>query len=134
MTLTWSLVRALIQVCVDPSGKHVVVNGETFAMVILATGVVTAPSYSPLHRSVEELLRAPTVDGLAAVDSTMRWMARAHTLPARLTHCPHASHTARTPYTRLTNCLHASHTARTHASHTLPARLTHCLNVPYALL
>lgn len=35
------------QVSVD--GQHIVVNGETFALVILATGVVTAPSCSPLY-------------------------------------------------------------------------------------
>ena len=60
-------------VCVDSSGEHVLVNGESFAMVILATGVVTAPTCSPLYRSVEELFDAPTVDGLPHVDSFLRW-------------------------------------------------------------
>ena len=65
------------QVCVDGDGKHVVVNGETFSMVILATGVVTAPSCgdsSPLYQSVKELLKAPTVDGLPRVGSDLRWV------------------------------------------------------------
>ena len=65
------------KVRVDSKGEHVVVNGETFAMVILATGVVTAPSCgdsSPLYRSVQELLKAPTVDGLPRVDSRLRWV------------------------------------------------------------
>ena len=65
------------QVCVDGDGKHVVVNGETFAMVILATGAVTAPSCgdsSSLYHSVKELLKAPTVDGLPRVDSRLRWV------------------------------------------------------------
>jgi len=58
----------------DGGGEHVVVvNGEAFAMVVLATGVATAPSSSPLYRSVEELLAAPTVEGLPHVDSTLRW-------------------------------------------------------------
>ena len=46
-------------------------------MVILATGVVTAPSIgdsSPLYHSVKELLKAPTVDGLPRVDSRLRWV------------------------------------------------------------
>jgi hypothetical protein len=65
------------QVCVDGDGKHVVIKGETFEMVILATGVVTAPSCgdsSPLYHSVKELLKAPTVDGLPRVDSRLRWV------------------------------------------------------------
>lgn len=60
-------------VCLDPDGDHVVVNGETFAMVILATGVVTTPSCSSLYQSVEELFGATTVDGLPCVDSNLRW-------------------------------------------------------------
>lgn len=60
-------------VSMDPGGEHVVVNGETFAMVILATGVVTAPACSPLYRSVQELLGAPIVDGLPRVDNFLRW-------------------------------------------------------------
>ena len=61
------------QVCVGRDGEHVVVNGETFEMVILATGVANAPSCSPLYQSVEQLLDAPTVDGLPHVDSFLRW-------------------------------------------------------------
>ena len=53
--------------------QAVIVNGEAFAMVVLATGVATAPSSSPLYRSVEELLGAPTVEGLPHVDSALRW-------------------------------------------------------------
>ena len=60
-------------VCVDRGSEHVVVNGEIFSMVILATGVVTAPSCSPLYHSVEELLEAPTVDGLPNVNNFLRW-------------------------------------------------------------
>ena len=55
-------------------GAHVVVNGETFAMVLLATGVVTESACSPLYRSVENLLHAKTVDGLPCVDSNQRWV------------------------------------------------------------
>ena len=44
-------------------------------MIILATGVVTSPSCSPLYRSVETLLDAPTVDGLPHVDNFLRWVA-----------------------------------------------------------
>ena len=47
---------------------QIVINGKAFAMVILATGVVTAPSCSPLYQSVEALFKAPTVDGLPHVD------------------------------------------------------------------
>ena len=43
-------------------------------MVVLATGVVTAPSCSPLYRSVEESLGARTVSGLPRVDSRLRWL------------------------------------------------------------
>ena len=60
-------------------GDSVAVNGERFAMVILATGVVTAPSCgdsSPLYHSVKELLKAPAVEGLPRVGSTLRWVAR----------------------------------------------------------
>ena len=62
---------------IDDDGEHVVINGETFAMVILATGVVTAPSVgdsSPLYHSIKELLKAPTVNGLPKVDSRLRWV------------------------------------------------------------
>ena len=62
------------QVCLGPGGEHVVVNGDTFAMVILATGVVAAPSCSPLYHSVQELLEAPTIDGLPHVDNLLRWV------------------------------------------------------------
>ena len=61
----------------EHDGEHVVVNGEAFAIVILATGVVTAPSCgdsSPLYHSVKELLQAPVVDGLPRVDSNLRWV------------------------------------------------------------
>jgi len=62
------------QVCIDDSGEHVVVNEDKFAMVILATGVVTESTCSPLYRSVEELLGAPTFDGLPVVDTELRWV------------------------------------------------------------
>ena len=61
------------QASIAEDGSYVVVNGERFAMVILATGVVTATTCSPLYRSVEELLDAPVVDGLPRVDSFLRW-------------------------------------------------------------
>ena len=62
-------------VCVNErDGEEVVVNGEAFEMVILATGVVSAPSCSPLFRSVEEAFKAPTVDGLPRVDCRLRWL------------------------------------------------------------
>ena len=66
-------------VCVDGDAQQVVINGETFAMVILATGVVTAPSCgasSPLYHSVKELLQAPTIGGLPRVDNRLRWVPR----------------------------------------------------------
>ena len=62
---------------VGGDGEHVVVNGEAFAMVILATGVVTAPSSgdsSPLYHSLKEMLQAPAVEGLPRVDSRLRWV------------------------------------------------------------
>lgn len=62
------------QVCIDPSGKHILVNGEPFAMIILATGVVTVPTCTPLYRSVEEIFGAQTVNGLPRVDSRLRWV------------------------------------------------------------
>ena len=65
------------QVCIDKDGEYVVINGEPFSMVILATGVVTAPSIgdsSPLYHSVKELLKAPTVHGLPSIDSRLRWV------------------------------------------------------------
>ena len=52
---------------------HVVVNGEDFGMVILATGVQVAPSLTPLYSSVRQLLNAPTVNGLPKVDPRLRW-------------------------------------------------------------
>ena len=62
------------RVCEGPRGHSILVNGESFAMVILATGVVSAPLSSPLYRSVEELLGAPMVNGLPRVDSRLRWV------------------------------------------------------------
>ena len=59
---------------VEPDGEHLVVNGEIFSMVILATGVATAPSGSPLYRSVQELFDAPMVEGLPRVDDSLRWV------------------------------------------------------------
>ena len=59
------------KVGVDDS--QVIVNDEAFAMVILATGVSPAPSGSSLYQSVQELLDAPTVDGLPHVDTSLRW-------------------------------------------------------------
>ena len=61
-------------VSVDDGGEHVVVNGECFAMVILATGVTNAPSCSPLYRSVADRFGASIVDGLPRVDSSLRWL------------------------------------------------------------
>ena len=63
------------EVCVGADGQSLVVNGETFGMVILATGVVTAPSSSPLYTSVAEGFNAPLVDGFPRVDPKLRWMA-----------------------------------------------------------
>ena len=60
------------QVCVGRDGV-IVVNGDSFAMVILATGVVTGPSCSPIFQSVKELFDAPVVGGLPRVDSRLRW-------------------------------------------------------------
>ena len=60
-------------VCAGERGEGLVVNGELFGMVILATGTATAPGCSPLYRSVQELLEAPMVDGLPHVDSHLRW-------------------------------------------------------------
>ena len=62
------------QACQGAGGNHVVVNGDSFAMVILATGVVAEPSCSPLYHSVQELFEAPTIDGLPHVDNSLRWM------------------------------------------------------------
>ena len=61
------------RVSLDRDGEHVIVNGEAFAMVILATGIVTTPSSSALYQSVETLFGAPTTDGLPRVDSKLRW-------------------------------------------------------------
>ena len=62
------------QVCMGPGGELVVVNGDSFAIVILATGVVAETSCSPLYLSVQELFEAPTIDGLPHVDNSLRWM------------------------------------------------------------
>ena len=62
------------KVCMGPDGEHVLVNGDAFAMVILATGVVAEPSCSPLYDSVQALFEAPTIDGLPHVDNSLRWM------------------------------------------------------------
>jgi hypothetical protein len=59
---------------VECATEGVAVNGDRFALVVLATGVVTAPSSSPLYRSVEAGLAAPTVGGLPHVDSRLRWL------------------------------------------------------------
>ena len=61
-------------VSIDDDGEHVLVNGQSFAMVILATGTVSAPSCSPLYQSVEAALDAQTVCGLPAVDNLLRWV------------------------------------------------------------
>ena len=55
-------------------GKRISVNGESFAMVILATGVVTSPACSELYQSIQGQFGAPTVDGLPRVDSRLRWL------------------------------------------------------------
>ena len=64
------------KVCLDD--EHVCVNGENFAMVILATGTITDPRATPassaLYRSVEERFMAATVNGLPRVDSRLRWV------------------------------------------------------------
>ena len=63
------------KVHIDEGGEHVVVNGESFALVILATGVVNKPcSCSPVFQSVVENFEAPSVHGLPCVDSTLRWL------------------------------------------------------------
>jgi hypothetical protein len=62
------------QVCVDGGGEHIVVNGESFAMVILATGTATLPMCTPIYRSVQEMFDAPTVSGLPQVDNFLRWV------------------------------------------------------------
>jgi hypothetical protein len=51
-----------------------IVNGESFAMVIAATGVTTAPTCSPLYQSVKEVLKAPTVGDMPRVDNRLRWV------------------------------------------------------------
>lgn len=61
-------------VCIDRKAGFVSVNGEKFGMVILATGVETTASTSPLYKAVEELFGAPTIDGLPRVDSRLRWV------------------------------------------------------------
>jgi len=61
------------RVRVDDAVEHIVVNGESFAMVILATGVVTNSAASPLYRSVEQLFENPTIEGFPPVDSSLRW-------------------------------------------------------------
>ena len=63
----------LSDVRVDAAAESVLVNGHAFEMVILATGVVTEPLCSPLYRSVQNMLDAPSVDGLPLVDSRLRW-------------------------------------------------------------
>ena len=60
-------------VCEEPLGERVVVNGEAFALVILATGSTAAPSASPLYRSVEEAFGAPMVESFPRVDKRLRW-------------------------------------------------------------
>ena len=58
----------------DAKAKAVAVNGEAFAMVILATGVVASPSSSPLYQSISERFGAPTVEGLPRVGNRLRWL------------------------------------------------------------
>ena len=62
------------RVSVDDDGEHLVVDGERFGMAILATGVMSTPSCSPLYQSIADLFDAPTVGGLPRVDSRLRWM------------------------------------------------------------
>ena len=54
---------------------QLVVNGQPFGMVILATGVSSAPLAAPLYRSVQQQFGAPVVDGLPRVDEFLRWVA-----------------------------------------------------------
>lgn len=64
------------KVCIvaNKSCEQVVVNGEAFGLVILATGVAPMPSCSALYRSVQENFDAPMVHGLPHVDSLLRWV------------------------------------------------------------
>ena len=59
---------------VQAGTDSVIVNGESFDMVVVATGVSTGPLDSDLHRSVQALFHAPTIDGLPLVHSCLRWV------------------------------------------------------------
>ena len=62
------------EVCVGADDEYVVVNGDKFDMVIMATGVSAAPSSSELYKSIKERFGAPTLDGLPRVNSSLRWV------------------------------------------------------------
>ena len=50
------------------------INGEAFDRVVLATGVTNAPMRIQLYQQLQEELDAPTVDGLPEVDNSLRWV------------------------------------------------------------
>ena len=50
------------------------VNGEVFDQVILATGVVTSTTCSPLYLQVQKAFDAKIVAGLPLVNSSLRWV------------------------------------------------------------
>lgn len=58
---------------VSDEGGEMRIDGEPFAMAILATGVATSPDASPLFQHTAKAFGAPTVDGLPHVDSELRW-------------------------------------------------------------
>ena len=63
------------EVCVDEVNEMVTVNGETYAMIILATGTIAVPSGSHLYQSIEQRFhQAQTVEGLPKVDHNLRWV------------------------------------------------------------
>lgn len=59
---------------VSMEGGGVRVNGEVFDQVILATGVVTSTTCSPLYLQVQKAFDAKIVAGLPVVNSSLRWV------------------------------------------------------------
>lgn len=59
---------------VSIEGGGVRVNGEVFDQVILATGVVTSTTCSPLYLQVQKAFDAKIVAGLPLVNSSLRWV------------------------------------------------------------
>lgn len=59
-------------VIIDDTVVHV--NAQVFDMVILATGVASAPLLTPLYQHVRKGFGAPTVDGMPQLDSSLRWV------------------------------------------------------------